>query len=137
MNLHALAMPLIGAVNPNIVDAVCSQSTGYTTLPSGKRVPTYNNFCFDCQAQSLTFQDLQHLDGQNIQGVRRAIYLSGAIFAIVRVAQKGGDILTFPDRTFPEGNVWLAALVLESWSQAGWVKVAITLQTDESSLADQ
>jgi hypothetical protein len=132
MNLHALVAPLIGAVNPNIVDAVCSQSTGYTTSPSGKRVPTYNNFAFDCQAQSLTFQDLAHLDGQNIQGVRRAIYLSGAIFAIVRVAQKGGDIITFRDGTFPEGNVWLAAYVLEAWSQSGWVKVCLTLQVDES-----
>lgn len=115
----------IGSINP-FVSATVSRSTGYTTAADGSRTPTYTTFTISTQVQALTYSDLDHLDGLNIQGVRRAIYLTGNVMAAVRVDQRGGDIITFPSGTLPEGNVWLAAYVLEAWPD--WVKVAISLQ---------
>ena len=127
MNLHSIVAPAIAAINP-LVTATLQRSTGYTTNADGNRVPTYSTQSVTVQAQSLTYTDITHLDGLNIQGVRRAIYLTGVAEGVVRVGKQGGDVLTFPVGTFPEGNVWLCALALESWSQSGWTKVAITLQ---------
>lgn len=74
------------------------------------------------QIQSLTFKDLTQIEGLNLQGERRAIYFYGDnVKAIVRPTQRGGDLVTFPD-----GSVWLVAIVLESWP--GWCKCACTLQ---------
>lgn len=127
MNLHAIVSGAIGTINP-FVTATVQRSTGYTTNADGSRTPTYTEFSVSVQAQSLTYNDIVHLDSLNIQGVRRAIYLTGVVDGLVRVGKQGGDVLTFPNGTFPEGNVWLCALVLESWSQSGWTKLAITLQ---------
>jgi hypothetical protein len=67
-----------------------------------------------------------YLDALNVQGVRRTIYLTGDVMAIVRVDQQGGDLIVFPDGTLPEGNIWLAAQVIEAWPD--WCRVCITLQ---------
>lgn len=77
------------------------------------------------QVQNLTFRDLQQLDGMNLQGTRRAIYLNGQIDGIVRNEGKGGDLVVIPTGNVNEGT-WLVAMVLESW--VGWCKVAATLQ---------
>jgi len=79
------------------------------------------------QVQALTFRDLTQISGLNLNGTRRAIYLSGNVDGVVRPDMKGGDLLTFPD-----GSVWLVAMQLEAWGAAGstdvWSKVAATLQ---------
>lgn len=125
MNLHGIVSGAIGAVNP-FVFATVKRSTGYTTAPDGSRTATYQTFGAKVQVQALTYSDLRQLDGLNIQGVRRAIYLSGEVEGVVRVQQEGGDLIVFPNRTLPEGNVWLAAYVLEQWPD--WRKIAIVLQ---------
>jgi hypothetical protein len=63
-----------------------------------------------------------------IQGVRRKIYIAGYTEGMIRDRQQGGDVITFPNGTFPEGNVWLVALVTEAWSQSQWCSAIITLQ---------
>lgn len=76
------------------------------------------------QIQSMTYRDLQQTDGLNLQGDRRAIYFYGDIEGIVREDRKGGDLVTFPD-----GTVWLVAIVLETWGPSkDWCKVAVTRQ---------
>jgi len=125
MNLHGIVAPFIGTINPNVT-ATVKRSTGSTTNPDGSRVPTYDTFAIVAQVQALTYTDIVQLDSLNIQGVRRAIYLTGNVMALVRVDRRGGDLIVFPDGTLPEGNTWLAAMVLEQWPD--WVKVAITLQ---------
>lgn len=130
MDLHSLASSMISAVNP-MVSVTLKRSSGYTTQDDGTQVPTYTTVSgVSVQTQSLTFQDLQKLDGMNIQGVRRAIYIGQEVEAVLRIGQQGGDLIVFPDGTLPEGNVWLAAQVLEAWPD--WRKVAITLQADSS-----
>jgi len=73
------------------------------------------------QVQSLTYTDLTQIDGLNIQGVRRAIYINGEVDGLVRSENKGGDIITTPN-----GEVWLVVLVLEYWPD--WTKCVVTLQ---------
>lgn len=125
MNLHALVAPAIATVNP-FVTATVRRATGATTAPDGQRTPTYTDWSALVQVQALTFQDIRQLDYLNIQGVRRAIYLTGNVMGAVRVDNRGGDLIVFPTGTLPEGDIWLAAQVLEAWPD--WVKVAITLQ---------
>ena len=73
------------------------------------------------QIQSLTFRDLTQIDGLNLQGDRFGIYFYGEIDGIVRPDNKGGDLVTFPN-----GKIYLVAIVLEQWPD--WCKVAATLQ---------
>ena len=131
MNLHSIVASAIGAVNP-FVPATVQVSSGYTTNPDGSRTPNYSTLSINAQVQALTYQDLVHLDGLNIQGVRRAIYTSGAIMGLVRIDQRGGDVISFPPGILPEGDNWLCAQVLEQWSDgtngASWCKICITLQ---------
>lgn len=126
MNLHGIASGIIGAVNP-FVTVTLRRSTGYTTSPDGDRVPTYTQISgVQVQVQALSYSDIQQMDSLNIQGVRRAIYVGSEVEGLVRVGKEGGDLLTFPTGALPEGDIWLAAHVLEAWPT--WRKVAITLQ---------
>ena len=130
MNLHGLVSGAIATVNP-FVTASVQRSTGDTINPDGSATPNYTTFSVSVQAQSLTYTDLVKLDALNITGIRRAIYCNvapGDIEGVVRAQQRGGDVLTFPNGTFPEGNVWLAAYVLEHWPD--WEKIALTLQNN-------
>lgn len=128
INVRPAANAAIQVINKNVL-AELWQSTGSTQAPSGKPTPTYSKTPIKVQAQALSFSDLQQLDSLNIQGVRRAIYASAQVMSVVRVQQKGGDLIVFPSGTFPEGTTWLAAHVLERWPT--WCKVAITLQVDQ------
>nr|DAH84741.1 MAG TPA: head closure knob [Caudoviricetes sp.] len=125
MNLHGIVAPAIGAVNP-FVPVTLKRSNGYTIEPDGTQVPSYVDVPLSVQVQALSFSDLQQLDGLNIQGVRRAVYLDGPTMGVVRNIGAGGDLFAFPPGLLPEGDLWLAAHVLERWPD--WSKVAITLQ---------
>ena len=120
MDLHGIVAGAIGTVNP-FVSVTVKLSTGYTEDSEGKQIPTYNTITVDAQVQALTYTDIVQLDGLNIMGVRRAIYLRGDVEGIVRVDSKGGDLIVMPD-----GSTWLVAMVLEHWPD--WVKCACTLQ---------
>jgi hypothetical protein len=124
MNLHAIVVGAISAINP-IMTVSIQRSTGYTTGPDGDRIPTYAApVSAQAQIQSLQYNDMVQIDGLNIQGERRAIYLNGNWEGLVRSDQKGGDLVTLPD-----GTVWLVALVLENWADRdGWVKICVTRQ---------
>lgn len=124
MNLQSIAVGPISVVNPQMPLSV-QISTGNTINPDGTVTPTYLPAISGVsgQVQNLTYKDLQQLEGLNLQGLRRAIYINGLTQANVRVTQQGGDLVTTPD-----GNVWLVAQVLELWPD--WCKVAVTLQND-------
>ncbi len=126
MNLHAIASNYISSVNPWITVSI-QPSTGYTTDSAFNRIPSYGaTVTMSGQLQSLTYQDLQQINGLNIQGQRRALYLNGDWEGIVRADGSGGDLITLPD-----GSIWLVAHVLENWSiTAGWTKLCITLQNN-------
>lgn len=75
------------------------------------------------QVQQLTTRDLRQLDALNIQGSHRKIYVNGSVQAIVRVAQRGGDLIVTQD-----GRTWLTTQVLEQW--VDWCAVSVALQDD-------
>lgn len=134
LNLHAIVAPYIAVVNP-MAPVTIQFSTGYTTAADGTQIPTYSApLSMQAQIQALTFGDLRQVDGLNLNGTRRGIYLYGDVQGVVRVARKGGDLITFVGAAggFPSGSVWLVALALETWNGAdgGWCKVAATLQDD-------
>lgn len=121
MNLHAIAIGATSFVLPPI-PLVVQISNGYTTNADGSRVPSYAPAqIISGDVQALQYTDIAQLSGLNIQGVRHKIYMNGEVDGLIRVENKGGDLITDPS-----GNVWLVALVLEYWP--GWCNVAVTLQ---------
>ncbi len=126
MNLRAIANSVTSAINPNI-GATLFISTGYT-ITNFKQVPTYSKAAVSAQVQPLSSGDIRQLDGLNIQGAQKAIYLNGSALAISRIKKFGGDLIVFPNGTLPEGNTWLVLASLEQW--ADWCKCACVLQDD-------
>lgn len=115
---------MVGAVNPR-VPLVVQVSMGTAKNEAFEPVPLYEPpVTLMGQVQPLEWRDLQMLDGLNLQGTRRKIYLFGDIEGIVRVDRKGGDLITDP-----KGNVWLVAQVLETWENQ-WCSLAATLQNE-------
>jgi len=126
MNLHAIVSPIIGVVNPNQQVSV-KVNTGFATQADGTRVPTYEKFDIIGQVQPLTGRDLQHLEGLNLNGTLKALYLNGQIDGVTRVTAKGGDLVKLRD-----GSIWLVVQQLEGFDlSAGWTKVVLQLQNDK------
>ena len=124
MNLHAIAAPVIAAVNP-MIDGFIQFSTGNTKAPNGIRTGTYAApVPASLQVQELTTDDLRQLEGLNLEGHTVAIYLYGSVDGVSRVNQKGGDLITVP--TGSNAGTYLVTKLLERWPD--WTKVAATLQ---------
>lgn len=124
MNLHGIASQIISAVNPMLL-AVFEGSNGNTIADDGTQAAAFlPPVTVTAQVQQLTSQDLQKLEGLNLQRSGVAVYLYGIAAGVVRVQNKGGDIITIPNGA--SAGVYLVTTVLEQWPD--WVKVAATLQ---------
>lgn len=122
MDLRGIANGVTSTVNPNETVTVL-RSTGFTIGAGAKQVPTYAApVTGPGQVQALDANDIKQLDGLNIQGTIRAIYLRGALAGVVRPDQTGGDIIKRKNDT----ETWLVVKVLEGWPD--WTKAAICLQ---------
>lgn len=120
MDLRGLANGVTSTVNPNQTVTVL-RSTGYTIGAGRRQVPSYAApVTGPGQIQALDANDLKQLDGLNVQGTIRAIYLRGALAGVIRPDGTGGDIVQIA------GQDWLVVKVLESWPT--WTKAAIVLQ---------
>lgn len=119
MNLRGIANSVSSQVNPN-VSATIRRSTGYTIGAGLKQVPTYSDTSGMVQVQALDGGDLRQLDGLNITGTLRAVYLSGNLAGVIKPESKGGDLIVMG------GQTWLVVKVLEHWPT--WTKAAICLQ---------
>jgi hypothetical protein len=121
MNLNSIVAGAIGAVNPDITITI-QASTGYSTNADGTRAPAYAApVSMQGQVQALQYNDIAQIDGLNITGTRRKLYINGAWNGVVRADGKGGDLVTLPD-----SSVWLVVFVFEQW--ADWAAVCITEQ---------
>lgn len=126
MDLRGLANGVTSGVNPNQTVRV-QRSTGYIIGAGRKQVPSYATpVDGPGQVQALDGKDLQHLDGLNIQGTIRAIYLRGALAGVIRPEGTGGDLVQTLDGSGNVLETWLVVKVLESWPT--WTKAAIVLQ---------
>ena len=119
MNLRGIANGLTSRINPNVA-GVFQVNTGFTTLPGGKRVPSYNNVDVSVQFQELSSTDLKQIDAVNTQGILRSAYLNGNFNGVNRPEQKGGDILLVGN------DKWLVVKVAELWPD--WCRVIVNLQ---------
>src|SRR4029077_20504026 len=101
-------------------------NTGSVKQPDFTRTPTYQYFDVVGQVQPVTGRDLRQLEGLNLNGTLKALYLNGQIDGVVRVAVKGGDLVKMSD-----GSIWLVVQQREGVNlSAGWTKVALVLQND-------
>ena len=124
MDLLGMTSGAVGMVNPR-VPLVVQVSRGSTKNDAFEPVPLYEPpITLMGQVQPLEWRDIQMIDGLNLQGTRRKIYLFGAFEGIVRVDRKGGDLITDP-----KGNIWLVAVVAEHWENQ-WCAVIATLQNE-------
>ena len=120
MDLRGIANGVSSTVNPNKTVTV-RRSTGYTIGAGRKQVPSYASpVTGPGQIQALDANDIKQLDGLNIQGTVRAIYLRGVLAGVVRPDGTGGDLVEV------DGQTWLVVKVLEGWPT--WTKAAIVLQ---------
>jgi len=129
MNLQSITASAVSSVNP-MVPCSLQVSTGSVTNADFSKSPSYAAAVpVMGQVQALSFGDLAQVDGLNIQGIKKAIYLQGDIEGLLRTSGKGGDMITMPD-----GTVWLVVMVLEAWGNntgktgGNWCKVAVTVQ---------
>ena len=84
MNLQQITAGAVSAINP-MVPCSLQVSTGSTTNADFSATPTYVTAVNVMgQVQSLTFSDLRQMEGLNIQGTKRAIYLQGDVEGVVR-----------------------------------------------------
>lgn len=124
MDLRSIANSVSTIVNAN-ESVTLRRSNGYTIGAGRRQVPAYEpDIQGFAQIQALDGSELQHLENMSQQGVLRAIYLRGALHAITRPLNIGGDIVKRAD-----GSTWLITKVLETWPD--WTKAVITLQVDQ------
>ena len=120
MDLHSLAAPAIGMVNP-FVPATLLRNSGYETAPDGTRRPRFRQpEKVSAQVQPLSYKDLQHVAGLNLTGEAVAIYVRGKISGESRPDRAGGDLLQIGEKR------WLTVQVVEDWPD--WVKVVAVRQ---------
>jgi hypothetical protein len=127
MDLRGIANSVSTIVNPNI-EVTVQTSDGFTVGAGFRQIPSYNTpVTGPAQLQAMEYADLKQLDGLNIQGVIKAIYLYGSLAGVVRPDSKGGDLITIasPAATQDIGE-WLVVKVLENWPT--WTKAAIVKQ---------
>lgn len=127
MNLRGIANQVSRTINPNR-DVSVLRSTGFTAGAGARQVPSYAApVVGPAQIQALDADDIKQIDGLNIQGVMRAIYLYGVLVGVVRPDQTGGDLIKITDMPgFPGERTWLVVKVLEGWDT--WTKCCIVLQ---------
>lgn len=125
MNLRGIVNKYTQKTNPN-VNINWIQSTGYVTNDAGKRTPTTVTLTVEAQIQALSATELKHIDGLNISGVKRSVYMYGNVAGIVRTDKLGGDILVFPEVPDTSDKNWLVTQVLETWPD--WCHVIVILQ---------
>lgn len=121
MNLRNISNSLTRNINPNI--SVIGRRYKGQTMSAG-RVPVPEYFpdeVVTAQLQPLSDGDLRHVDGLNVQGVVKALFINGDYYGANRTLQKGGDIFVINDQE------WLVIDPIELWPN--WGKVIICLQT--------
>lgn len=127
MNLRAIANQATQRINPNI-NILWKVSNGYTTSSDGSRVPVYIERNVIGQVQAVSGEALKHIDGLNISGVMRSVYVYGDMQAVVRESQKGGDRLVFKQTPqSKEASEWKVVHVIETWPD--WCQVIVVLQS--------
>lgn len=126
VNLRRIANAATSRINPNITIGLERYVPGpVIPNPDGTTAPSYDpSVPIVGQVQALGKKDIDHLSALNISDCERMVYVNFQLQATDRVAQTGGDLLTF------EGRKWLVMAILEGWTTAGWSRAAVSKQMD-------
>lgn len=120
--VRKLANGITRAVNDNIM-ATLKVSTAYTTSDSGDQIQTYITQEKELQTQSMSVEDLKHLNFTNQQGTFLKVYADGMIPAIHRSMATGTTIIEMARYGGYPKTQWIVKAVLESYDD--WVSVLI------------
>lgn len=138
-NLRGIANAAIQSINPDTIVTIL-RATGTTKDSNGNRTPTYEPYQARAQVQSASYSDRAQLDGLQITGITRVVYLEAAVATAIRIQKTGGDAMVFPPGVMPEdipdpvtgrSPLWQITAVLEAYGSI-WRKVAVTLQATYS-----
>lgn len=127
MNLRKIANSATRRINRNI-EISWEKSTGYTINEDFEQVPAYATGKVWANVQPVEGDDLKMVEALNIQGTMRKVYLYENAQGVVRVDDKGGDLLIFPEVPNAPDRTWLVSHVIETWPH--WSSVIVTLQND-------
>lgn len=124
LDIFGLAGNITQLINERFT-AQISYSTG--TAPAGptnafQATPTYNTVDVQIEVQAASSEDLKQIENISQQGDYRSVYVYGALNALNRPLQIGGDKLVF------YGATWLVTQQLEDWGNGEWSKVLVTRQ---------
>lgn len=120
MNLRQIANSATRSINPNI-SAVLKKYAGETMGPGRKPQPSYlPDKDVTIQLQPISRGDMQHVDGLNIQGLAKVIYVNGNYFSVQRELEQGGDIFVIGSEQ------WLVVEPVELWPD--WCRLIAVLQ---------
>jgi hypothetical protein len=127
MDLRGIANAVSNTVNPNLIVSV-KRSTGYTVGAGLKQVPAYAApVSGPAQLQALDGSELRQIEGLNLQGVIRGIYLRGNLAGVIRPNGTGGDLVIIaPPAPAAFVGTWLCVKILETWPL--WAKAVVVLQ---------
>lgn len=78
------------------------------------------------QVQPIAWRDIQMMEGLNLQGTRKKIWLYRRFDGLIRPTNKGGDLIT--DLT--NNDIYLVAQVDDQWDPNVWCSVFATLQNN-------
>ena len=125
LNLHKLVRSAVTSVNPDQC-VVVLRSAGQTISESFLQEPLYFPAVSTmAQPQPVPDSALQFLVQERQNTVWHDFYLDGDWNALLREAEKGGDLLYW------DGAEWLVEQVVERWNPtAGWTKVRCTRQRE-------
>lgn len=117
INLHALARPLITAVNPD-QPVVVLQSAGFAVQDYEQHPLWAPAVRVMAQPQPVPDRALQFLLQQRQNTIWQDFYLFGDWQGLSRASERGGDLVYW------DGYEWQVDQVLERWApSAGWSKV--------------
>lgn len=131
INLRGIANSAIQSINPNQSIDV-SVPDGYIINPDTLlQEPKYILETVQGNVQSLSSDDLKQMDGLNIEGTLRAVYVYGNYGGVLRPDGQPNSILRFVtnESGVTKARDWNVYKVLEAWPM--WCKVAVVLQTEE------
>ncbi|GAA3686828.1 hypothetical protein [Acetobacter lovaniensis] len=126
IDIFAPAGNLCAPINPHITGTL-QGSTGNVINDDGSVTPQYTTVSVEMEVQAVSSQDLRQIENINQQADMRSVYVRGAVRALNRPLQMGGDILTF------YGSDWLVTQQLEEWGNGEWSKVLVTRQMPTTS----
>lgn len=125
MNLRNIANSVITGINPNIT-ARLLVNQGYDVDDYGNQIPKHEEIPVEIQTQSLSTQDLQHLNLMAQQGSFLYAYSDQMMYALRRSLNLGQDKLIFKAYGETEESEWIIKMINESYHN--WNKVLVWRQ---------